>query len=63
MDNSRTFIKINTDEIPEYKRLALAKTVIDLTNEYFSKPGVEEDFQKWLVKRNEQKSKNSRNGK
>ena len=55
-------MRIHTEEIPQYQKEALAAAAIRLTKEVFSTPRAEEDYQKWLVKRNEQKSKNSRNG-
>ena len=39
------------DEMPEYKRIALAKWVIEVTTELFKQPGVEEEYQAWLAKR------------
>lgn len=39
------------DEMPKYKRIALAKFVLEATEKCFAQPGAEEKYQAWLAKR------------
>lgn len=43
------------DEMPKYKRIALAKLVLEATEKYFAQPGTEEKYQAWLAKRESSK--------
>lgn len=53
----RTEIVVRTDEVPEFRRIELAKAAIALTREVFSVPGEEERYQEWLAHRRNLKRK------
>lgn len=53
----RTEIVVRTDEVPEFRRIELAKAAIALTKEVFSIPGEEERYQEWLAHRRSLKRK------
>lgn len=50
-------IRINLAEVPEFRRIELAKAAIALTKATFSTPGEEENYQKWLAERRAKQSK------
>ena len=52
-----TIIRINLAEVPEFRRIELAKAAIALTKEVFSIPGEEERYQEWLAHRRSLKRK------
>ena len=39
------------EKMPQYQKDAISAWVLDMTREYFSRPGVQEDYQKWLAER------------
>lgn len=41
------------DEMPKYRRIALAEFVAAAVEACFSRPGAEEEYQRWLTKKNE----------
>lgn len=45
------------DEMPEFRRIALAEFVASAMAEFFARPGVEEDFQRWKADRKARKEK------
>lgn len=53
----RAEIVVRTDEVPEFRRIELAKAAIALTREVFSAPGEEERYQEWLSHRRSLKRK------
>lgn len=56
-------IHIDVNQIPEFQRIALAKTVLALTEQAFSMPGAEECYQAWLKEyRAKQKKKAEQEG-
>ena len=52
-----TIIRINLAEVPEFRRIELAKAVLAGMDELFSRPGEEEKYQKWLAERRAKQSK------
>ena len=53
----RTEIVVRTDEVPEFRRIELARAAIALTKATFSTPGEEERYQEWLAHRQSLKRK------
>jgi len=41
-------LTIHIDQIPEFRRIELAKGALALTEQVFSMPGAEERYQAWL---------------
>ena len=50
-------IHIDISQIPEFRRIELAKGALELTREVFSMPGAEERYQAWLKEYRAQKKK------
>lgn len=44
-------IHIDTNMIPDFRRIELAKGALALTEQVFSMPGAEERYQAWLKER------------
>ena len=44
-------IKINTLQVPAFRKEELAKAALLLVEQVFSEPGAEERYQEWLAKR------------
>ncbi len=44
-------ISIDISQIPEFRRIDLAKGALALTEQVFSMPGAEERYQAWLKER------------
>lgn len=40
------------DEMPKHKRIALAEFVAATIDACFSRPGAEEEYQRWLIEKN-----------
>lgn len=42
-------VKIDTTQMPEFRRRELGIATLRAVERFFQQPGVEEDYQKWLV--------------
>lgn len=50
-------IHIDIDQIPDFRRIELAKGALALTEQVFSMPGAEERYQAWLKERRAKQKK------
>jgi hypothetical protein len=46
-----TRITINTDVIPAHSAMSLAQATLAMVKREFAKPGVREDFERWMAER------------
>lgn len=49
LTNIRTEASINTKEIPRHEAEHLAHATLKAVEAYFSLPGVQADYEKWLI--------------
>lgn len=53
-------IHIDTNMIPDFRRMELAKGALALTEQVFSMPGAEERYQAWLKERRAKQRKTAK---
>ena len=53
-------ISIDISQIPEFRRIDLAKGALALTEQVFSMPGAEERYQAWLKERKAKQKRTAR---
>ena len=53
-------ISIDISQIPEFRRIDLAKGALALTEQVFSMPGAEERYQAWLKERRAKQKRTAR---
>ena len=53
-------LTIHIDQIPDFRRIELAKGALALTEQVFSMPGAEERYQAWLKERKAKQKRTAR---
>lgn len=56
----QTEFTVHTDEVPEFRRIALAKCVLASLERELSKPNAEAEFQAWLKEYKKEKARKER---
>lgn len=51
MDEQDEAIRINPEEIPKFRVRELVQCILDMMEEAFSDPAMEERYQQWLAKK------------
>ncbi|MCM1439198.1 MAG: hypothetical protein NC131_08350 [Roseburia sp.] len=59
-DGPAGMVHINTAEIPDFRRVELAKGALDLVDLAFATPDAEERYQAWLTERRGGRTKTAR---